>query len=369
MLKKIIIIAVNVFCLICFIICLSISSSIIAPLRSQQASTFWAGQSGERFAQLSVFFPDSSEFDMDGVFKLRDSLDKALLAASLESTQDRTLYMDAWSAETDVSLLSERGPATAAKAIAVGGDFFRFHPFNLRDGSYLFPNDVMKDRVVLDEELAWRLFGAINVSGFEIMLNNKPFIVAGVISREKDFANSKAYTYDAGLFITYDTLLSMTDGEAKIQTYEIVLPNPLTGFALGMLTDEVTDSSAVIVENSTRFSLGSIFSRIGSFGERSMRQEAIRFPYWENAALFAEDWLALLLALSLFFITFPVICAVFYTIKIIRFFIKRGKKTVKHLIEKKDKRDYEKYILEHGEDGEASYNINDIIRETQDEIF
>jgi len=369
MLKKLILIAVNIFCLICFIVCLSLSASIRVPLRSQQANALWAGQSGERFAQLSVFFPESSSFNMDSVYELRDSLDKALLAASFESDGEHTLYTDAWSAETEVSLLSQRGPPTTAKAIAVGGDFFLFHPFNLRDGSYLSPNDVMKDRVVLDEELAWRMFGAARVAGFEIMINNKPFVVAGVISRESDFASSKAYTYGAGLFMTFDTLLDMTEGEAKIETYEIVLPNPLTGFALGMLTDEVTDSNAVIVENSARFSLENSFSRIGSFGERSMRQESIKFPYWENAALYAEDWLALLLVFSLFFIAFPIVCAIIYTVLIIRFLIKRGKITVKQMIDKKDKRDYEKYILEHGEDGEASYNVNDIIREVQDEIY
>jgi len=381
MLKKVIIISVNAFCLICFAVCLAISSSVITPLRSQQANDLWAGQSGERFAQLSVFFSGSGGYDMNDVYSLRDSLDRTLRTDSFDVTGNRVLYTDAWSAECEVSLLSERGPSTIAKAIAVGGDFFLFHPLNLRSGSYLSPNDVMKDRVVLDEELAWRLFGAIDIAGFELMLNDRPFIVAGVVSRESDFANSKAYTYDAGLFITYDTLLNMTDGAAKIETYEIVLPNPLTGYALTMLTEKVTDPNALIVENSTRFSLGNTFSRIGSFGERSMRQEAIKFPYWENAALFAEDWVTLLLVLSLFFIAFPIICTIIYLVLIIRYLVRRSKKAVRHMIDEKDKRAYDKYILEQNETedkgneiehikaeaGETVYNVNEIIREVQDE--
>ncbi|MCL2821344.1 MAG: ABC transporter permease [Oscillospiraceae bacterium] len=373
LLRRIIIIAVNVLCLTAFIICLAVSSSLRAPLRSQQVAAAWAGQSGERFSQLSVFFPVPSSFDENQVHALRDSLDRVLLSESLESTDDSTLYTDAWSSVTEVSLISQRGTATA-KAIATGGDFFLFHPLKLRDGGYLSPNDVMKDRVVLDEELAWRLFGAVNIAGFEVIINNSPFIIAGVVARENDFANSKAYTYGAGLFMSYEMLLEMTEGNAKIECYEIVLPNPIAGFALSLLPvdlkgDDMTDPSALIVENTTRFSLGNSFALLGSFGERSMRTDAYHLPYWENAARYAEDWIALLLLLSLIFIAFPVVCAIIYLVILIRFGVRHCKVFINQLIKKKDKRAYEKYILEHGEDGEAVYNVNDIIREVQDEIY
>jgi len=375
MLKRIIIIAVNALCFTGFFICLGVSSSIKAPLRSQQAAAAWAGQSGERFSQISVFFPDGEGLDMDGIRSLQHSLNRALLAESFESTEERILFTDAWSAEADITIISDRSPApTSAKAFAVGGDFFMFHPLNLRDGSYLSPNDVMKDRVVIDESLAWRLFGAIKVSGFEVLINNRPFVIAGVVSREDDFASNKAYNYGAGLFMSYDALIDMTEGEAKIETYEAVLPDPISGFALSLLPveirgDDTAPTSAHIVENTTRFSLGKLFSIIGSFGERSMRTDGVQYPYWENAARYAEDWLAFVLVLSLFFIAFPIVCAIFYTVKLIRFGVKVGIIAIKKLIDKKDKRSYEKYILEHGEDGEASYNVNDIIREVHDEIF
>jgi len=357
-------IAVNALCLIAFIVCLSVSASIRTPLRSQQAAAAWAGQSGERFAQLSVFFPESSEFNEDSVRSLRASLDESLLGASLESTPGRTLYADAWSAETNITIISERDSPTA-KAIAVGGDFFLFHPLYLRDGNYISPNDVMKDRVVLDEELAWRLFGAVQVAGFEVMIENRPFMVAGVVSRENDFASFTAYEYGAGLFISFDTLMDMKEGEATISNYEIVMPDPITGFALKTLKEAIPDPGVHIVENSARFSLSNSFALIRSFGERSMRSEAIAFPYWENAARFAEDWLALLLALSLLFIAFPIVCAVIYGIKVIRFIVRHGADSFTKLLEVIEKRKYDKYRLEHGEDGEASNsNIDDL-----DEIY
>jgi len=370
MIKKIILIAVNALCLIAFIVCLSVSASLKTPLRSQQAAAAWAGQSGERFSQLSVFFPESSEFDVDRVRSLHPILDDALLGASLESTPGRTLYTDAWSTETKVSIVSQRGSAEAI-AIAVGGDFFMFHPLYLRDGSYLSPNDLMKDRVILDEELAWRLFGAARLEGFEVLIDNKTFIIAGVVSRESDFASLKAYDHGAGLYMSFDALVTMNEENEEdvyISTYEIVMPDPITGFALNILTEAIPDSSVHIIENTSRFSLSNIFSIIGSFGERSMRSEAIAYPYWENAARFTEDWLALLLLLSLLFIAFPVVSAVIYGIKVIRYMIKHGKGAIKKMITRKDKRDYEKYKLEHGEDFDA-YSANSIVREYRDEIY
>jgi len=356
---------VNALCIIAFIVCLSVSSSIKTPLRSQQAARAWAGQSGERFAQLSAFFPESSNFNEDGIRSLRFNLDNILQAASLESTPGRTLYNDAWSATGDVTIFDERGPFSA-KAIAVGGDFFLFHPLYLRDGSYLSPNDVMKDRVLLDEELAWRLFGATSLAGFEVKINEKLFIVAGVFSRESDFASSLAYTYGAGLFMSYDALMDMTEGNTRIETYEIVMPDPITGFALNAFTEAVGDPNVHIVENSARFSLLNSFALIGEFGERSMRSDSIMFPYWENAARYVEEWLALLLVLSFVFMTFPVICAVVYGVKIIRFGLNRGKQTVRKLIDEKDRRAYNKYLIEHGEEPQI-YDVNDIIREVQEE--
>jgi len=360
--KIIILIAVNALCLIAFIVCLVMSSSIRAPLRSQQAAAAWGGQSGERFSQVSVFFPETYGFDVDSVRGLRQSVDKALLAASMESIPGLTLYNDAWSTKTDVSIVSERG-STNATAFAVGGDFFMFHPLFLRDGSYLSPNDIMKDRVVIDEELAWRLFGGVRVSGFEMLINERPFIIAGVVSRENDFASSKAYTYGAGLFMSFDALEQMKEEREEtvfIHTYEIVMPDPITGFALNVLTEAISDESVHIVENSTRFSLSNSFSAIRSFGARSISTDAITYPYWENAARIAEDWLALLLALSLIFIIFPVICAVIYGIKIIRVFIKHGIFAFHKISEEIEHRKYEKYKLTHGEDGEAFIGHDEI---------
>jgi len=334
-----------------------VSASIRAPLRSQQAAIAWAGQSGERFAQLSAFFPESFNFNMESVYRTRSEIEKSLLTASLESTPGRILYADAWSAVTDVIVTGERVTnPISVNATAVGGDFFLFHPLYLRDGSYLSPDDIMNDRVVIDEALAWRLFGATKVAGFELSIKEKIFIIAGVISRESDFASSRTYTEEFGLFMSFDALMAMTEGDAEISTYEIVLPDPITGFALASLSNAISDQRVVIVENSTRFSLRNSFSRLGSFGDHSIRTDSVAFPYWENAARIVEDWLALLLVLSLVFIIFPIICAVIYTVKLIRFGIEYVKKEIRRFIDKKDKRDFEKYLAKHASEPQIYKN-------------
>jgi len=376
--KHAVFISINVLCLIAFFLCLLLSASIRNPLRSQQVAEAWAGQSGERFAQISVFISESEAFDRNQIFMFRESLDAALLVASLESGRGRVLYADAWSAKGSVSIASEliatfeRNPVTAP-VTGVGGDFFLFHPFTLRDGSYISPNDFMKDRVVLDEELAWRLFGSVNLAGLEVLVNNKPFTIAGVVARESDFASQRAYSGGAGLFMSFEALEALMDlsgGEVIITCYEIVMPDPITGFALRLVTESeaFADSDVHIVENSARFSLLSTFDTIRSFGERSMRGDAIAFPYWENAARLAEDWLAVLLVLALIFIIFPVVCGVIYSIKIIRFLIKRGKKSVRKAIDNRDQRLYEKYLLEHSEEPQI-YNVDDIIREVNGDLY
>ncbi|MCL2663516.1 MAG: ABC transporter permease [Oscillospiraceae bacterium] len=367
MIKRIILIAVNVLCLIGFFICLGVSSSIREPLYSQQAADAWRGQSGERFAQLSAFFPDDTSFDLESIRQLRGSIEQELIAASLESSPDNRLYADAWSGTGTVSVISSRlQNPVSVKAIAVGGDFFLFHPFRLVSGSYLSPEDVMRDRVVLDEELAWRLFGATRVEGFEVVINSRPFLVAGVISRETDLANSRAYTYGEGLFMSFEALMVLSEEAAVITSYEIVMPDPVTGFARGTLTDAITESNILIIENSNRFSLLNTFLNIRSFGERSMHTDSIALPYWENAARFVEDWLALLLVLSLVLITFPIVCAVIYIVNLIRFGLRHGKNSLKNLIKARDDRLYKKYVEEHGDEVQI-YSVDDIIREVKGE--
>jgi len=364
--NKIPIIIVSTLLLIAFTTCLIISASIRGTLRSQQAAVAWTGQSGERFSQLSVFIPDNVTLDFEARYNLRRAIDDALTAASFEADGERTLYADAWVAEGEVFVIGRRDPVNV-KAIGVGGDFFLFNPLRLRDGSYITPHDIMHDRVVLDEELAWRLFGSARVAGLEVMIGNRTHVIAGVVARETDFASTRANTYNYMIFMSYESLNEQMNGEARATTYMLVMPNPITGFALQTLTEAFPSNDAIIVENTTRFSVMNIVENIRAFGERSMRIDGPKFPYWENAARFTEDWLSLLFVLTLLFGTCLFVLAIIYGTKTIRFAISRGKSRVKKIVKEREDRDAEKYMQESLEK-EIQYSVNEIIREFSDKI-
>ena len=350
--KNILILSVNVFCLICFAVCLIISASLKDPFFAGRGAKAWAGQSGERFAQFSVMFPYTYRFGDEQIYNVRRTIDSSLLAASLEASESRTLYTDAWSAFGVVSISGDRGSA-AATAIGVGGDFFLFHPFYLRSGSYISSSDVMRDRIVLDEELAWRLFGSVHLAGMKVVINGAPFVIAGVIARQTDTANVKAYEAFAdggGLFMSYEALNALLAGSygdgggAVINNYEIILPDPVSGFAKEIIEKAFTDDSLYIVDTTDRFSVTALYNVLRSFGQRSMLTDPIAFPYWENAARYAEDWLSLLLLISALSLVCPIVFTVIYLVMLVLFGVRKAKGAVHTAIKRHDDRAYEKYL-------------------------
>ena len=68
----------------------------------------------------------------------------------------------------------------SVQIIGVGGDFFQFHPLNMISGNVFSENDISKDRVVLDENTAWTLFGAYDIAGKTVTIEGRQFVIAGV---------------------------------------------------------------------------------------------------------------------------------------------------------------------------------------------
>ncbi len=285
--------------------CLVIFGRIGNTLVSQQMAERYRGGSETRFAQVSAYFPIGKGVTLSDVYKFRQSVEKALTDASLEAPEGGNLWVDAYSAEAKITVKGTKGSASVT-TLGVGGDWFAFHPLQLRSGGYLRETDLMHDKVVLDETLAWKLFGGVELAGMTVTIDDKPYLVAGVISREDDFASRKAYSGEAGMFMYYDTLNGIS--ETNVSCYELVCANPISGFALDIAETGFTD--AVTLQNTGRFSLSSAFGLILNFGERSISSEGVVFPYWENAARYAEDYAALMLALAVLFGLYPLYFAV-----------------------------------------------------------
>lgn len=283
-------------------------------LPTLSAGERFQGENELRFSQLACFMPVGQGKTAEDILKFHMALEATLTEQSLEAPENGSLYLDAYSGSATVSAVGSNGSASVT-ATGVGGNFFYFHPLQLRSGSYISQEDLMDDLVVLDEEMAWRLFGGTDLTGLTVYLNNEPFVVSGVISREDDFATEKAYTGDGGVYLSFSALQRLVEA-ASIDCYEIVMPNPIRNFARGIVEDSF--SGGEVVENTGRFSLERLGNLLLGFAGRSMRVNGVIYPYWENAARLVEDYAALLLVLAAGLILYPLLTLVVLVIREIR---------------------------------------------------
>lgn len=314
-------------------------SSVCNTLTSQKAAEVWRGESEMRFAQVSVFLPTDAKMQMADVEQFRQTLQTAMTDASLAAEESGRLFTDAFSCSVKLNVSSDK-TSVQVPTIAVGGDFFLFHPIRLRSGSYLTASDAMRDRVVLDEELAWTLFGSSDVAGMSVQINGRTYPIAGVVSREDDFASEEAYTAGAGMFICYEAVSQF--GEADISCYEVVLPDVVSGYGANLVREQFPIDSGVVVENSARYDFTRLMQVIGDFGTRSMSTQGVVYPYWENAARMTEDYAAALLLLTMLFAIVPAGSICVTVVLLVKKYAGRGFEAAKDAIERKTEERKEK---------------------------
>lgn len=305
--KKQLLIVVNLVLVLAFAASALGLHAVSSSFETITAARRFGGESGIRFAQLACFLPVGEGKTEEDIWNIRQSLETKFVEQSLTAPEGGSLFLDAYSASASVSVLTDHGNAQVS-ALGVGGNFFYFHPLRLRSGAYIAERDLMDDLVVLDEALAWRLFGGMELTGLTLYINGVPFVVAGVVAMEDDFAANRALKQEGSLFLSYSALQRL-DENLSIDCYEIVMPDPISGYARGVMEQLLPLGEESMVENSGRFSLARLCEVIGDFGERSMRSSAVVYPYWENALRFAEDCAALLLVLAVLTALFPLATA------------------------------------------------------------
>ena len=289
-----------------------ISSVIIQNQETQQMAKRWNPEGGS--AQISCFFSTNTYITPDRIEEMRYGLNNKLKEASIVLEADKPgarLWADAYSAYGKITIKSERGNITA-DAIGIGGDFFLFHPVKLLEGSYFSGNDMMQDYCILDEDAAWKLFGSNDIAGQIVEIQGIPHLVQGVIEREKGHLQEAAGLDNSVIYVS----LNKYGTHSGINHYEIVMPNPVNGFAAGYVKDlfGIDEHEMEVVDNTGRFHLLNRIQLIKSFGTRSMNGKAIIYPYWENVARGTED---ILLVLTLFMLLFFVIPMTVIIIKLI----------------------------------------------------
>ena len=238
------------------------------------------------------------------------------------------IYSSCYCAQGIVTISFERLKAENVDAIGVAGDFFLFHPMELVSGSYFGPDDIMKDLVVLDEDLAWQLFGSNDIVGQCVTIGGINHYVAGVVKRIDGRFPEAAGLTKGTIYMSYDSLAKYgtilsgrteqveisEDGTTMqsggINCYEVVMPSPVDGIVAMLLKESVglDDKYIRVVDNTERFNGLSLFEVASNFGIRSMWTQPIFYPYWENVARGWED------VLSVFFMIRMVCIVIFWLI-------------------------------------------------------
>lgn len=294
-----------------FLILLIWSGHLAGMQDAQQMASRWSENNDA--AQVSCFFSPNAEVTEDTVKSFEYSLKNTLQEASITETSENPsarLWADAYSADGKITLVNGRN-TLEADAIGVGGDFFLFHPLKLISGSYFSGNDLMQDYCIIDQDAAWQLFGSNDVVGMTVYIGNVPHMVTGVVKRPEGRMEEAAGLDSTVVYVSYETLDTYGTNNG-INHYEIVMPNPVSGFALEKVKEGigVDDKNVEVLENTVRYSLLNRCKTILAFGTRSMNGKAIIYPYWENLARGYEDIIALMTVFMLLLLLYPIVTVI-----------------------------------------------------------
>ncbi len=304
--KQIVWLIVTGAVLILFFINLAIGIGLSKTQNVQISADRWDSK-GEH-AMLSVFFSDMAYATEDTMkelsFNIDEGLDKEAVSASNDHARRK---VDGYSSTGKISVTSDTS-TQEVKAYGVGGDYFLMHPLKMLSGSYFDGNDVMQDHIILDNDTAWLLYGSYNIVGKPVWIGDKLHIVSGVYERDKGRLNDLAGNNEATAYISYESLAAAMGGDAPINCYEVLMPNPVSGFAEKIVKDAIhfEENRFTIVQNTGRFHWTKLIKNVGAFGSRSMNGKSILYPYWENMARGLEDIITPFVVIGLLLFIFVV---------------------------------------------------------------
>jgi len=281
-------VSVGLFTLLCLL-----SVRIRQIPDSGQAVSRWSSDGD--FAQISVFYTEKGAPRLEQLTQFEETLEGIYAQEGIVPKENGRLWISAASGFGNVRITSDRGQVAVA-AVGIVGDFFQFHPQKLLYGSLPFGRENETNGIVIDEDIAWQLFGGSDVAGMEVMIGGENHVVLGVIRRECDAMEKKAGADVPTVYLSYESL-STHGFTAGLTCYEILLPDPVSGYAKELVENGlgVGGGMSELVENSERYSVLSLFDVVRDFGVRSMKTTGFIYPSWENAARGWEDVLAVVL--------------------------------------------------------------------------
>ncbi len=291
------------------------------PLQSQRQAERWAGESGARYRQFTCVLSPGQTLEPETILGFREKAAGKIDESDFDAPAGGAAICDAWSVGGTLKVHGARGNADAA-ALAVGGRFFDFHPLTLRSGGYLAESDLMKDRVVLDEQLAWMLYGSANLAGMTVQIGDREFLIAGVVAQADDLATRAVSELSPTIYLDYNARELLSG--SGVSCYETVLPEPVEGFGRG-IAEEAFGKLGVVVENTGRFSFASSLRQLRALGMLGTRSAAVAYPSWENAAVYTGTLCALLRGAGMLCAVYPAVLLLVMLRRALRFAFRKLK--------------------------------------------
>ena len=291
-----------------------VTAGITGDLDALNAGERW---SDEPYATIALHTDTESALSRNQVESYAMAVDTGLLNASIESPENGSAWT--WCCYTE-DVISVSGPkATASlQTIAAGGSFFTFHPLEFVYGAPFAYDRALPDGIVLDEDAAWRVFGALDVVGMTVEIGGREMTVTGIVRHERDSDRyERAYGDIPRMYMSYYGYEILFGEESNITTFEATIPNPVKSFAMNIFTTavQINEDTMTVRENSDRYSIVNRFSRMKELPYMGMRVDRIVYPYFENE-LQAVDyttsvwmiWQTIAGGLALFSLLISLIC-------------------------------------------------------------
>lgn len=259
------------------------------------------GRDGSRYKRISVFFSRKSEMDKSSIMQLRNKMTEQLFnSPSVETGEKKSIFIDAYEGTEQIEV-SYQNHFERANASFVGGHYFEFHSMSFLSGNKFSEEDLMKDKAVISEALSFELFGSSDSVGKTIWINEKGILVCGVVKEKKGWIPKLANTDTKKIYLPYE-LAGQLDCHLSLSSYEILLPEPLEGFARKTVEDALSvnrynkeasmqEKEISIQEETTRFRTMALLQTGLRLHERTMKKIPIAFPDWENERVIVENQL------------------------------------------------------------------------------
>lgn len=245
----------------------------------QQLAMHWSNK--QDYTQVRAFFLKYRGISTQEIQAAEEGIE-AILQQNGRKDEAEQDWISAYSTQDELTVSGEKAAETM-QAIGVGGEFFFFHPFVLKTGTWFDSNKNTAPIVVLNETAAWKLFGSLDIEGMEVKIEGESYCISGVIQLERNPFLEKTGALESQIYLAYDQLKKYRDN-AGITCYEVIMPNPIQQFALNTIKKQAifSGNDVKLVEHSDRFSIKRRIQELPDFFTCSMKQNEINYPFWEN---------------------------------------------------------------------------------------